>query len=168
MYSRPEIFGLIGKPLHIFKSAIQYHSNCVLYVGNNCKPRWRSSLLSRTQIWLQRKLTGCCCWQGQDIESWIYRNIDDREAIISFRGTMTTGHMLTDIDLDLAAFNPGGRRESRSPEEVSDEIPDEEILKGPLEPLMNMCKVVPSPHLAHRWLPWICHCPAARYVVAPR
>lgn len=79
--------------------------------------------------------------QGQDIETWIYRNIDEREAIISFRGTMTPEHMLTDIDLDLAAFNPGGRKECRSPEEVSDEIPDEEIMKGPLEPLMNMCKV---------------------------
>ena len=85
--------------------------------------------------------------QGQDIESWIYRNIDDREAIVSFRGTMTPGHMLTDIDLDLAAFNPGGRRESRSPEDVSDEIPDEEIMKGPLEPLMNMCKVKLCTHL---------------------
>ena len=92
------------------------------------------------------------CWvdlQGQDIEAWIFRNIDDHEIVLSFRGTMTPGHMLTDIDLDLAVFNPGGRRESRSPEDVADEIPDEEIIKGPLEPLMNMAKVGSISDLGH-------------------
>lgn len=48
---------------------------------------------------------------------------------------------VTDMALDLAAFNPGNRRKSKGPEEVAEEMSDEEIEKGPLGGLYKTMKV---------------------------
>ena len=54
---------------------------------------------------------------------------------------MTMFHqMLTDVALDLAAFNPPGRS-SRSPDEVAEEMSEEEVENGPLGGLYKGMKV---------------------------
>lgn len=74
----------------------------------------------------------CICVQHFDSEVWIYRSTDDRQLVISFRGTSSPKDMLTDVALDLAAFNPGGKYKSRAPEEVAAAMSDEDLENGPL------------------------------------
>lgn len=50
--------------------------------------------------------------------------------------------MLTDMSLDLSAFSPEGDEESKHPEEVAEEIPEEEWEKGPFGGMYKALKVV--------------------------
>ena len=49
--------------------------------------------------------------------------------------------MLTDMSLDLAAFNPEGDERNKDPEEVAQEIPEEEWEKGPFGGMYKALKV---------------------------
>lgn len=91
--------------------------------------------------------------QESDTEVWIYRSTEKRQIVISFRGTSTPKDMLTDMALDLAAFNPSGKGRSRSPEEVAEEMSDEELENGPLGGLYkgmkaSTCCGERQPHVA--------------------
>lgn len=79
--------------------------------------------------------------QQTDTEVWIYRCLERKQIVISFRGTSSPKDMLTDAALDLAAFNPGGSRQSRPPEDVAEEMSEEELENGPLGGLYKGMKV---------------------------
>lgn len=76
---------------------------------------------------------------------WIYKSAAQKQIVISFRGTASPRDMLTDMALDLAAFNPEGGRTSRSPDEVAEEMSEEEVEKGPLGGLYKGMKVTSTP-----------------------
>lgn len=78
--------------------------------------------------------------QLTDTEVWVYRSVAKKQIVISFRGTASPRDMLTDMALDLAAFNPPGRT-SRSPEEVAESMSEEEVENGPLGGLYKGMKV---------------------------
>ena len=69
--------------------------------------------------------------QPTDTEAWIFVN-DKHEIVIAFRGTSSPADMAKDALCDLAAFSPGDRPQSRQPEEVAEEISDEEVAEGPM------------------------------------
>ena len=79
--------------------------------------------------------------QATSTEVWIYRNRAAREAIVSFRGTSEPQDMLTDACMALAAFSPGQRPDSRSPEEVADSLSQDELEQGPLGGIFKSIKV---------------------------
>ncbi|KAK9818196.1 hypothetical protein WJX72_008645 [[Myrmecia] bisecta] len=56
-----------------------------------------------------------------DSEVWVYRNKEERQAVVAFRGTSSPRDMLTDMTLDMAAFNPGHRPDNKGPEELAAE-----------------------------------------------
>ena len=63
----------------------------------------------------------------------MYRNEEDREAVVAFRGTESPKDMLTDMNLDLLEFNiPGHDRQSKAPKQVGVPIPG-----GHLEPMVS-------------------------------
>lgn len=78
--------------------------------------------------------------QESDTEVWLFKSTEERQIVIAFRGTSTPKDMLTDMALDLAAFNPAGKNNSRTPEEVAEELSDEELEKGPLGGLFKSVK----------------------------
>ena len=82
--------------------------------------------------------------QATSTEAWIYRNRGTREAIVSFRGTSDPQDMMTDACMALAAFSPGQRPGSRSPEEVADSLSQEELEQGPLGGIFKSIKVSTS------------------------
>ena len=49
--------------------------------------------------------------QLTDTEVWMYRSTEKRQIVISFRGTSSPKDMLTDMSLDMAAFDPAGVRD---------------------------------------------------------
>ena len=51
------------------------------------------------------------CMQLTDTEVWMYRSTEKRQIVISFRGTSSPKDMLTDMSLDMAAFDPAGVRD---------------------------------------------------------
>lgn len=79
--------------------------------------------------------------QEADTEVWIYRSTEKKQIVVSFRGTSSPKDMLTDMALDLAAFDPAGRSETRSPDEVAESMSEEEIENGPLGGLYKGMKV---------------------------
>ena len=79
--------------------------------------------------------------QATSTEAWIYRNRASREAIVSFRGTSDPQDMMTDACMALAAFSPGDRPDSRSPEEVADSLSQAELEQGPLGGIFKSIKV---------------------------
>lgn len=81
--------------------------------------------------------------QAVDTELWLYRSKAKKQIVISFRGTASPKDMLTDMALDLAAFNPGGKDDSRSPDEVAESMSEEEMENGPLGGLYKGMKVIP-------------------------
>ena len=83
----------------------------------------------------------CSVWQATSTEAWIYRNNSTREAIVSFRGTSDPKDMMTDAAMSLAAFSPGQRPDSRSPEDVANSLSDEELENGPLGGIFKGIKV---------------------------
>ena len=88
------------------------------------------------------KLNWChSVWQATSTEAWIYRNNSTREAIVSFRGTSDPKDMMTDAAMSLAAFSPGQRPDSRSPEDVANGLSDEELENGPLGGIFKGIKV---------------------------
>lgn len=76
-----------------------------------------------------------------DTEVWLYRSTEEKQIVISFRGTASPKDMLTDMALDLAAFDPAGKKDSRSPDEVADNMSEEEMENGPLGGLYKGMKV---------------------------
>ena len=83
--------------------------------------------------------------QESDTELWMYANWEERKIVISFRGTSSPKDMLTDMSLDLAAFNPEGDDESKQPEDVAQEISEEEWENGPFGGLYKALKVPRGP-----------------------
>ena len=79
--------------------------------------------------------------QATSTEAWIYRNRASQEAIVSFRGTSDPQDMMTDACMALAAFSPGQRPDSRSPEEVADCLSQAELEQGPLGGIFKSIKV---------------------------
>ena len=79
--------------------------------------------------------------QATSTEAWIYRNRASREAIVSFRGTSDPQDMMTDACMALAAFSPGDRPDSRSPEEVANSLSQKELEQGPLGGIFKSIKV---------------------------
>eukprot|EP00884_Botryococcus_braunii_P017013 jgi/Botrbrau1/3996/Bobra.0016s0008.1 len=73
----------------------------------------------------------------RDTEAWVYRNKEKKEAVFAFRGTSSPQDMVTDSAFVLAAYSPGDRPPSRSPEEVAAEIADEETVGGPLQSVFS-------------------------------
>lgn len=76
-----------------------------------------------------------------DTEVWLYRSTENKQIVISFRGTASPKDMLTDMALDLAAFDPAGKKDSRSPDEVAEGMSEEEMENGPLGGLYKGMKV---------------------------
>ena len=87
--------------------------------------------------------------QATSTEAWIYRNRASREAIISFRGTSDPQDMMTDACMALAAFSPGDRPDSRSPEEVADSLSQAELEQGPLGGIFKSIKVAFPASISH-------------------
>lgn len=79
--------------------------------------------------------------QKSDTEVWIYQNTEKRQIVISFRGTTSPKDMLTDMALDLAAFDPAGKTDTRSPDEVAENMSEQEMEDGPLGGLYKGMKV---------------------------
>lgn len=77
----------------------------------------------------------------------MYRNKDKREAVFAFRGTSSPQDMLTDTAFTLAAYCPGDRPPSRSPEEVAAEIADEDVTEGPMGSIFSAIDVGTTPLL---------------------
>ncbi len=80
-----------------------------------------------------------------DTEVWLYRSAEKKQIVISFRGTASPKDMLTDMALDLAAFDPAGKTDSRSPDEVAESMSEEEMENGPLGGLYKGMKVRTPP-----------------------
>ena len=78
--------------------------------------------------------------QKTDTEAWVYVN-DDHEIVIAFRGTASPADMVKDALVDLAAFSPGNRPDSRQPEQVAEEVSDEELEEGPMGGFLKTAKV---------------------------
>ena len=74
----------------------------------------------------------------------MYANWEDKKIALSFRGTSSPKDMLTDMSLDLAAFNPEGDETSKQPEEVAEEISEEEWESGPFGGMYKGLKVFSS------------------------
>ena len=94
---------------------------------------------ARRAKWALMRLSAAA--QATSTEAWIYRNRASREAIVSFRGTSDPQDMMTDACMALAAFSPGDRPDSRSPEEVADSLSQAELEQGPLGGIFKSIKV---------------------------
>jgi hypothetical protein len=84
---------------------------------------------------------GCSCGQATSTEVWIYRNDALREAVVAFRGTSNLQDMMVDAALALSAFSPGAGQQSRTPEEVAEQLSDEDLMRGPMAGLFRSLKV---------------------------
>ena len=71
----------------------------------------------------------------------MYRSTEAKQIVISFRGTVSPKDMLTDMALDLAAFDPADKKDVRSPDEVAEDMSEEEMENGPLGGLYKGMKV---------------------------
>lgn len=66
---------------------------------------------------------------------------DNHEIVIAFRGTSTPVDMIKDAVFDLAAFSPGNRPKSKGPEEVAEEVSDEELEEGGMGGFLKFAEV---------------------------
>ena len=59
-------------------------------------------------------------------------------------GVQSPVDMAFDAVVDLAAFAPGNRPKTRSPEEVADDVPDKELAEGPMGGFYKFAEVLTS------------------------
>ncbi len=103
--------------------------------------------------------------QAADTEVWVYRNKDKREAVFAFRGTSSPQDMMTDSAFTLAAYCPGDRPPSRSPEEVAAEIADEDVKEGPMKKIFSAVDVSASARTPPPLCPFCsCRSPTSRVI----
>ncbi|KAK9813880.1 hypothetical protein WJX73_003222 [Symbiochloris irregularis] len=78
-----------------------------------------------------------------DTEGWVFVN-DNHEIVVAFRGTSSPADMIKDAVFDLAAFSPGNRPKSKGPEEVAEEVSDEDLEKGGMGGFLKFAEMIDS------------------------
>ena len=64
------------------------------------------------------------------------------------RCVQSPADMAFDAIVDLAAFAPGDRPDTRSPEQVAEEVPDSELAKSSMGGFFKFAQACPGPSLA--------------------